>query len=208
MPWLHGLPVDPLSTADTELPQEEVDDVRPPYCPCCRTPAVRYEGARRKVVLQSNGRRTRPVVVPPRPGSSAPRTVRVWVRRFECQACGAAPSVLPAGVVPGHLYSLMAMLEAWLLAAPRPVGEARREGEVARRARSTEAHGRRWRSPSRWARHIAGWFPMLELPSSDLGWRSRVGRLLLALAPRAGSLDLEALAPVAIACHSQMAAVR
>ena len=130
--------------------------------------------------------------------------VRVWAQRFECQACGAAPTVLPEGVVPGHLYSLMSMIAAWVLSAPKPVGEGRPEKEVGRRARFGSLGRRRWRNPARWARGLDHLFPMIDSPNGD--WRLRVQTLLVTLARRAGSFTPEALYPVAVMSHGRCGA--
>lgn len=177
----------------------EVDDIRPPCCPKCGAVAVSHANGKRRVVLQGNGRRSRSVVLPATPDHPEPRQVTVWARRFECQACGAAPTVLPEGVVPGHLYSLMSMIASWVLAASRPVGDSLPEREVGKRAR-VGGGDRRWRSPARWARSLDRLLPMVDVPADS--WRLRVHTLLVALASRAGSLAPEVLLPAAVRIHS------
>ena len=135
------------------------------------------------------------------PDHPMPRVVQVWAQRFECQACGAAPSVLPAGVLSGHVYSIMSMITAWLLAAPKPMGDAMPEYEVGLRQRAwpSTTGCRRWRSPARWARNLDRLFPQLVAQSLD--WRARVHAVLVAMARRADSLAPEALIRVATASH-------
>ncbi len=139
------------------------------------------------------------MVLPATPDHPTPRVVRVWAQRFECQSCGAAPSVLPAGVLPGHLYSLMSMIAAWMLAAPELGGDAMSERDVGLRQRVNTTGGRRWRSPARWAQGLDGLFPMVVAPSLD--WRTRVQIVLVAMVRRAGSLVPEAVFRAAIASH-------
>ena len=54
----------------------------------------------------------------------------VVVRRFLCRRCGKTCSVRPVGCLPGHLYSLSAIVVAWFLAAARPVGDGLDDAEV------------------------------------------------------------------------------
>lgn len=164
-------------TADGEPPP--IDEVRPRCCPGCGAVAIR--GGR--VVLHGHGLRDREVVLP---GLESARLLRVWVRRFRCTACTATCSVLPPGVLPGHLYSLFAILKAWWLGARRPVGEGLGDGPVYARQGvdrlTPERHQRgrpRWRSLVRWAARIDAWWPGRAV--TGVTWRHRVEGLLAGL---------------------------
>lgn len=88
-----------------------VDAVRPARCVGCGR-ASRPFGAR--IVLHGQGfvdRQVRgPLGVEDPPG-----TVVVAARKFECQACGAVMTVVPAGVLPGRHYSGSAIALALFL---------------------------------------------------------------------------------------------
>lgn len=161
-----------------------IDDVRPSCCPRCGAIAISDD----RVVLHGHGLRDRSVVLP---GKSAARFLRVWVRRFRCTACGRTCSVLPPGVIPGHLYSLFAVLTAWSLAAPRPLGAGlddeavyARQG-VDRLTAERHHYGRaRWRSLPRWAARLERWWPARVVVGRT--WRQRTQALLRRLVVEGG----------------------
>lgn len=94
----------------------------------------------------------------------------------------------PPGLVPRHLYSLAAIVTAWLLALAAPLGDGLdqakvydRQGVDRRPSTAVEepdhAGVRRWRSLGRWADRIGGWWP--ARPVGGETWRDRAGALLL-----------------------------
>lgn len=154
-----------------------VDEVRPLWCPRCR--AVAEPGGPKR--LHGHGPRVRETVVP---GEERASIARVFVRRYLCTACTKTCTVHPAGVLPRFFYSLYAIVNAWLLSVPRPVGRGLGDAAVyARqgvdRCLAPEAHRPgpiRWRSLARWAGRIGGWWPGRAVAGST--WRQRVGSLL------------------------------
>ena len=177
-----------------------VDDVRPCCCPHCGALA-RREG---RVVLESNGPRDRPVVVPRlEAGQVVLLRETCWARRFLCNACGKSTLVLPKGVVPGCLFSLPALVWAWMLLHPL-LGASQAHGEdcaaeATDRAEQPPAK-RRWRLPYRWSKRIAGFWPSADGPAC--GWLDRVGRVLVELGQRAMSWDPVRLLRVAAMTHT------
>lgn len=153
-----------------------IDEVRPRSCRRCGALGV-VDG---RVVLHGHGVRHRGVVLP---GEEHARFIRVWVRRFRCTACEATCSVLPPGVIPGHLYSLFAILTAWFLATAPPIGEGLDDEEVYNRQGLDHLtpekyhNGRpRWRSLARWAGSLDVWWPA-RVVLGDI-WRDRVRALI------------------------------
>jgi len=75
------------------------------------------------------------------------------------------PTVLPPGVLPCHLYSLMAIVRAWVLVAAEPVGQGVDDPlayavQGRKQATSwTKPWPYRWRSLDRWASRIEAWWP-------------------------------------------------
>jgi len=172
-------------TVDNEPPS--IDEVRPGCCPRCLTIAIR-EGA---IVLHGHGLRDRAVVLPPAPHKHTAQLVRIWVRRFRCTACKATCTVLPPGVLPGHLYSLWAIVWAWFLAARPPIGEGKDDGAVYaqqgvdRLTPEQHHYGRpRWRSLARWATRLETWWPSRAVVGSN--WRQRTISFLASLHARNG----------------------
>ena len=174
-----------------------VEEVRPCRCPRCGGLAEEHG----RIMLEGNGTRRRRVLLPPSEAGDSPRLVMAWVRRYRCRHCGAAPSVMPPGVLPYHLYSLASMLTAWVLAHLQLGGDARAvcASEGADRTSSNPTRSR-WRSPSRWAKQIPSWWPGIY--STD------PSGLLLDLFTTSGSETLEALAQAAIHRHVIWAGVR
>lgn len=65
-------------------------------------------------MLHGHGLRSRQLRGPLSP-HGAPEEIEVLVRRYLCLACGAVIAVGPAGVLPGRLYSVMAIALALFL---------------------------------------------------------------------------------------------
>lgn len=111
--------------------------------------------------------------------------------------------VLPPGVLPGHLYSLLAIAAAWW--ATSSLSRAGEEQPAvcaplgADRRSTPETEAPRWRSPYRWSRLVNELWPARVLHPT--GWRARVEALLLSFVGMARSLQPEALARCAIALH-------
>jgi hypothetical protein len=165
-----------------------IDAVRPRCCPHCGAIA----GVPGGLNLWGHGARSHEVVVP----GDRPSLTRVWVRRFLCRPCDKTCSVLPFGCLPRHLYSLWAILTAWFLAVPRPVGEGLDDeavyGRVGvdRRAEGPEAGraGRlRWRSLRRWLHCAARWWP--THPLVGVTWREQAAALLAGFIPGDGGRE-------------------
>jgi hypothetical protein len=117
------------------------------------------------------------------------RIVVVVVRRFECTVCGAAPTVLPRGLLPRHLYSLFAIVHGFWLAVAPPLGRGLDDEEVYARQGvdrpNTEEERnrtglRRWRSLARWVACAGQWWPTLAV--AGMTWRERAASLLAAFA--------------------------
>lgn len=88
-----------------------------------------------------------------------------WGRRYLCLLCRGTFFVLPPGVLPRFLYSLAAIVSAWIAVARKPVGDGlsdadayRRQGAF-RRLRWLDEETWRWRSLGRWLRHADRWWP-------------------------------------------------
>ncbi|MFT4627884.1 MAG: hypothetical protein ACI8PZ_006576, partial [Myxococcota bacterium] len=173
----------------------DVDAARPARCPSCGKPS-RCDG---RLQLEGNGVRWREVIVPAQRGGFA--VVKSWVRRYRCLNCGAAPSVQPPGVLPGHLYTLAAMLAVWLRLAAFPVGAGQTEREVCAHRGADRPGEVRWRSPRRWAGLATSWWP------SHVGGRD-ISRLLMKLVCEARSTEVAALTRRATAGHVMWGAAR
>ena len=122
-----------------------------------------------------------------------------WCRRYRCTACKGVATVLPAGVMPRFLYSALAIVVAFVLVAPKPIGDDLnhadaydQQGMNPRRDWNIRSAAYRWRSVDRWAAHIAEWWP---------GSPDGVESLLVGLYRRAGSTDRRALLAAATASH-------
>lgn len=117
------------------------------------------------MVLHGHGKRFRLVVVFPATSNRPAQVGECWSRRYRCTACGAVTVVLPDGVMPRFLYSAAAIVLAWLLVTPAPVGAGLddataydRQGML-QRLRWPDRADYRWRSLDRWARQIGPWWP-------------------------------------------------
>lgn len=88
-----------------------------------------------------------------------------WARRYRCTVCHHVPTVLPAGVLPCHLYTVMAIVRAFILVVAEPLGQGvNHELAYAVQGRRpttcwTKPWPYRWRSLERWAAHVDGWWP-------------------------------------------------
>gem|GEM_PF-4093823 len=117
-----------------------------------------------KIDLHGHGKRVRSVVLPAVPGDDR-RVGLCWARRYRCTRCDHVPTVLPPGVLPCHLYSLMAIVRAWVLVAAEPVGQGVDDPlayavQGRKQATSwTKPWPYRWRSLDRWASRIEAWWP-------------------------------------------------
>lgn len=159
-------------------------------------------------MLHGHGVRWRAIVLPNDEDRGA-SIAQVWSRRFRCCRCEACCAVGPPGVVPGHLYSLAAILTAWLLALAVPLGEGldqvavcARQG-VDRRGGVSDAEPgrsgrRRWRSLGRWAARIGTWWP--ARPVTGTPWRQAAHALLVGFVAGGGGRD--GLRSRAIAAHA------
>lgn len=169
----------------------DVDACRPVCCPGCQTLAV-SDG---RIMLWGHGPRRRGVLVVPLL-RLPDRLVECWARRYSCQACGSCCTVLPKGLVARFLYSVWAVVAAWLLTAVCPVGEGLSETKAYRRqglfdhADWTEATRYRWRSLRRWR---------VALPERLRGLELGVDVLLLAATARARDGTLAARIEAAVA---------
>lgn len=159
---------------------EPIDVARPSRCDRCGNVGAT------KLTFHGNGTRKRQAVLPGRHWAKPARLVIVTVRRFECTACGAAPTVLPRGLLPGHLYSLFAIVHAFWLAVAPPLGHGLRDIRVYahqgvdRLADEGGRSGRRWRSLARWMACAEQWWPTVAV--AGMTWRDRATSLLAAFA--------------------------
>ncbi|MDQ8155253.1 MAG: hypothetical protein P3B98_11390 [Gemmatimonadota bacterium] len=171
----------------------DVDDARPKACPSCRRPAKRGH----KVDLHGHGPRSREVVVAPAITRARCHVVACWSRRYRCTRCGKTCTVLPIGVIPRHLYSVFAIVVAFVLTATGPLGDDltdalayKRQGLYPRRAVKPGVDWR-WVSIDRWRGSIAVWWPFaVDIPD-----------LLAHLHRRAGTDDLQGRLEAAAASH-------
>lgn len=167
---------DPVVLA--ELPT--VDDARPRRCPACQ----QVQPLDGPLLLWGHGVRWRLVVFPPAPGVSRPRLLKAWERRFLCTSCGHTCGVRPAGVVARFLYTVYAIVTAWRLAIPAPVGEGLDDAAVYARQgvdrltpeRVARSGRSRWHALERWAQHLETWWPGRAALGTT--WRARVAALL------------------------------
>ncbi len=167
----------------------DVDLVRPACCPSCGTLAIRG----RQIFLHGHGRRTRRVVLPAVPGQDL-RIGLCWVRRYRCTLCGTVTTVLPPGVLPRHLYSLMAIVRAFILVVAEPVGQGAddRLAYAVQGMKATTSWTKpwsyRWRSLDRWAARVDRWWPgrvAIDLHALLVGFLLEAGDDLTAILGRA-----------------------
>jgi hypothetical protein len=175
----------------------EVDDVRPAACRSCRHPAKTIG----KVWVYGHGRRLRQVIVFPAFVDGPALVEECWSRRYRCVRCGAVHVVLPPGVMPRFLYSVAAIIVAWLLVEPRPTGQGltheqayARQG-MYRQTSWREASKYRWRSIDRWAGLAGQWWPSLAMTDGT--------GLLVHFVSRSGGGGLEAVVRAGVIAHVQ-----
>lgn len=157
-----------------------VEAVRPACCPRCEQPS-RPIGDR--LILHGHGLRPRRLRGPLVPDGAADE-VEIVLRRYLCRACGAVVAVGPAGVVPGRLYSAMAIaLALWLYGV-----QAQSHPRVRRRVSPWPATGRDpartlWVTLIRWveARGQGRLFTRLRCPPPDTPRRQLAALTALAL---------------------------
>ncbi|MDQ8155331.1 MAG: hypothetical protein P3B98_11785 [Gemmatimonadota bacterium] len=122
--------------------------------------------------------------------------VVTWTWRFLCRRCRTSWSVRPDEVLPRHRYTLAAIVVAWFLAAPRPIGEGKDDEAVYalvgvdRRVPGPDpdrAGTPRWRSLSRWTAAIPTWWP--ARPVVGAHWRQRATALIAGFIPGDGGRD-------------------
>lgn len=168
----------------------EVDEVRPVRCVGCGA-ASRPVGGR--IVVHGQGlvqRQIRGVL----DVDGAPGIVEVSARKYECQACHAVMTVVPAGVVAGRQYgggTIALALHLWLVAgladsavrarlcAWRVLGRSGRRG---------------WAQLYRWCRAAPWLFPLRRpVPLGD-GIGTAAHHVLAQLAAAAGASSTESAA--------------
>ena len=166
-----------------------VGEARPSRCPPCGVPGVGLDG---RVNLHGHGLRERTISGPPQLGA-APELNGLILRRFECQRCRAVLVVGPRGIVPGYLYSAMALGLALLL-----WGALRQRDEDVQRAISInrlrgQSRPERWQTARRWAKAAAAgevWSSVqVTLQGTRRELAERVSRILCA---RAGPAPTDA----------------
>jgi len=189
----------------SRLPPDPIETVRPQKCERCGAVA----GAGIGLLFHGHGFRELQVVVPGENWEGRARMIGVWCRRFLCRKCGATLVVYPEGVVPRHLYSLLAILAAWWLSVEPPVGKGLDDKEVYARQgvdRLTTGPEKnrtgkpRWASLSRWAAKIGTWWP----GRAEVGatWRARVSSLLAGFVAEAGKAGFVGVLNRAVASHA------
>jgi hypothetical protein len=139
-----------------------VDDLRPVCCRGCRHPARVGDC----LYLWGHGVRERDVVVLPALGEGPTECESCWVRRYLCIRCRCTQTVLPRGMMPHYLYSMAAIVMAFVLTVSSPLGLGLsdwdayiRQGMYGEWA-SQEGVGLpyRWRSLSRWSVTASTWW--------------------------------------------------
>lgn len=140
--------------------------------------------------IVGHGQRWRDVIAP---GADV---VCAWVWRFLCCRCDRTCSVSADDVLARHRYTLPAILVAWFLAAPRPIGDGKDDEAVYalvgvdRRVPGPDpdrAGKPRWRSLSRWTASIPTWWP--TRPAVGATWRQRATALIAGFFPGDGGRD-------------------
>lgn len=176
------------------------DDVRPGLCPHCG--ASRWSAGDR-VVIESNGVRFRPVVIPDFRDGVGLRRVRCWTRRYRCTGCKRSCTVLPKGVLPGCVYSIAAIALCWWTRFA-PSGALDSEVPVCAPAGADRpiaaSPPARWRSPYRWFARIDKLWPAVV--SGGGSWRTWLKGLMLSFAIGARSFGPEAIVRWALAMYA------
>lgn len=152
------------------------EQVRPSRCVNCR----RYH--RKGCRIHGNGRRSRTVAGPDKPGGK-PKDDRVLGRRFRCITCGCRMLVVPSEVAPWYRYSLSAILYALALwSLEKAVG-----GRVRKKVSPWDAAGfgppHIWSSLRRWVRRRAQLWPAVHVPDRTT-MRETAAALVAALVAR------------------------
>lgn len=199
MPAIAVTPVFPVHSSVAP----PIDAVRPGQCVRCDA-GCGIPGA---LTIIGHGVRSHEVVVA-NDGEGSASLEKTWSRRFKCKRCGATFTIGPPGVLRRYLYSLYAILTAWLLTIRPALGEGldqetvyarqgvdRRPGKPAPEARRSGR--RRWRSLMRWAEQIEAWWPTRVVAGPT--WSARAEGLLLGFV--AGGGGREGLRRRAIAAH-------
>lgn len=163
----------------------DVDTVRPTSCVGCGR-ASRPIGAR--IVVHGHGLVERQVRGPLGVDETS-RTVVVAARKFECQACGAVMTVVPAGVVPGRHYSGSAIAFAlflWLVEglADRVVRTRVGAWPIAERWRR-----RGWSQLYRWTREASRMFVLPRPIPRDADARTSARRVVSVLGQTAAGAN-------------------
>ncbi len=125
--------------------------MRPDKCVVCEVPGVALGG---RVNLHGNGTRLRTVLGPVVLGGE-PQAEEVRVRRYECQPCGAVMVAGPRGIVPGYLYSAMAIGLALLLWGTLRWQDAEVRATLSVNRVSGVSRPERWSTVHRWSRAAA-----------------------------------------------------
>lgn len=173
----------PLDQPAASFTLPAIHGVRPGQCPRCGAGC----GVPGALVIIGHGVRWHTVVLA-NDGEGSASMAATWSRRFLCKKCGGTFTIGPPGVLRRYLYSLAAILTAWLLAIRPPLGAGldqeavyarqgvdRRPGQTPGEKRRSGR--RRWRSLMRWADQIAAWWP--TRPVSGATWSATVEGLLL-----------------------------
>lgn len=197
-----------IEVVQGELPSrlgpDPIDAVRPRKCEKCG--AVAGEGT--GLLFHGHGSRDIQLVVPGEDWKGKARMLLLSCRRFLCKKCGATQIVYPKGVVPRHLYSLLAILTAWWFSVEPPLGKGLEEQEVYARQgvdrlksgpEKNRTGKRRWASLSRWATKIDLWWPGRIVLGNT--WRARVSSLLAGFAAEAREAGLPGMLARAVASH-------
>ena len=154
-----------------------------------------------------HGRRTHAVVAA-NDGEGSVSIETTWSRRFLCKKCRKTFTIGPPGILSRYLYSLAAILTAWVLAIRPALGDGLDQEAVYDRQGVDRRPGpplpekgrsgrRRWRSLMRWAGQIEVWWPTRVVLGTT--WSARAEGLLLGFVLGGGERD--GLRRRAIAAH-------
>lgn len=164
-------------------------EVRPAACVGCKAPSCPI-GAR--IQLVGHGLRERQVLGPVEVGG-LPAALVLLVRRYLCLVCGAVMTVVPRGVVPGRVYSALAIvvgLASWAI---------QRLASAVVRARVSPwphvADPRQWAMPGRWVDAVAcgGLLAGVVRPSPASWTRQQVAARIASSAVAAGLVPASVL---------------
>lgn len=139
-------------------------------------------------MLHGHGIVTRCLLGPGAPGGP-PEVLELQLRRYQCQSCGAVPTVGPRGILRGRLYSGTSIAYALALALRETQAQVRAQVSPWR----SRSVANRWRSLRRWTQAgLAGRLWHLDEPVPKR-LEDLVGRLA-ALGPAIGNGDFAELA--------------